>query len=38
MEEFICPLKKSFYLHKKAYEAYREMISEPGTGAITERE
>jgi len=38
-EAYRCALKKRFYLHKKAHEAYREMLIESRTGAnITEEE
>lgn len=39
LEEFQCVLRKRFYLHKKAHEAYREKLVESRTGAnITEDE
>ena len=39
MEELQCVLRKKYYLHKKAHEAYREMLAESRTGAnITEDE
>ncbi|MDD4146591.1 MAG: IS30 family transposase [Clostridia bacterium] len=39
IEESRCVLRKKYYLHKKAYEAYREMLMESRTGAnITEDE
>jgi IS30 family transposase len=38
-EEYRCPLKKRYYLHKPAHEAYREMLVESRAGAnITEPE
>ncbi len=38
-EESQCVLRKKYYLHKKAHEAYREMLVESRTGAnITEDE
>ena len=33
IEESKCVLKKKYYLHKKAHEAYREMLVESRTGA-----
>jgi IS30 family transposase len=39
IDERKCTLRKSYYLHKKAHEAYREMLVESRTGAnITEGE
>jgi IS30 family transposase len=39
MEEFQCVLRKRFYLHRKAHEAYREALVESRVGAnITEEE
>ena len=39
IEESQCVLRKKYYLHKKAHEAYREMLVESRTGAnITEDE
>jgi IS30 family transposase len=39
IDERICTLRKSYYLHRKAHEAYREMLVESRTGAnITEEE
>jgi IS30 family transposase len=39
VEEFQCTLRKRFYLHRKAHEAYREMLVESRVGAnITEDE
>lgn len=39
IEESRCVLRKKYYLHKKAHEAYREMLVESRTGAnITEDE
>ena len=39
MEEYQCVLKKRYYLHKKAHEAYRETLVESRVGAnITEDE
>ncbi|MGI6451590.1 MAG: helix-turn-helix domain-containing protein [Desulfitobacteriia bacterium] len=39
VEERQCVLRKKYYLHKKAHEAYREMLVESRTGAnITEDE
>jgi len=39
MEEHQCVLRKKYYLHKKAHEAYREMLVESRVGAnITEGE
>lgn len=38
-DEYKCVLKKRYYLHKKAQEAYKEMLSEARCGAnITEEE
>lgn len=38
-EEYRCVLKKQYYLHKKAQEAYRQMLTESRSGAnITEDE
>ena len=33
VDERICTLRKRYYLHKKAHEAYREMLVESRTGA-----
>jgi len=39
VEEYQCVLRKKYYLHKKAHEAYREMLVESRVGAnITEDE
>jgi IS30 family transposase len=39
LDERRCTLKKKYYLHKKAHEAYREMLIDSRTGAnITESE
>lgn len=39
MEEYQCVLRKKYYLHRKAHEAYREMLVESRVGAnITEDE
>jgi IS30 family transposase len=39
MDEHACVLRKRYYLHKKAHEAYREMLVESRVGAnITEEE
>ena len=39
LDERRCTLRKKYYLHKKAHEAYREMLSESRAGAnITEGE
>ena len=33
LEEYQCPLRKKYYIHKKAHEAYREKLVESRTGA-----
>ena len=39
LEEYQCSLMKKYYIHKKAHEAYREMLTEARAGAnITEGE
>jgi IS30 family transposase len=39
VEEYQCVLRKKYYLHRKAHEAYREMLVESRTGAnITEED
>jgi len=39
LDEHLCVLRKRYYLHKKAHEAYREMLIESRTGAnITQDE